>query len=119
VLGTGGAASMTYGQAVLGVPPSLLLRQRRAAAACIVSSVAGGDLDLTFVLADDRGSAVDPAFAAHVEPILYWALAAWETWLPRSAMMRLTAEAKRTLAAASNTWAAVTGPAASFVATAA
>jgi hypothetical protein len=50
---------------------------------------------------------------------VHWAIAAWETWLPRGALLRLAAEAKRTLAAAPNVWAAVRGPGAAFVASAA
>jgi hypothetical protein len=119
LLRTGGTSAMTFGQAVLGVSDSLLLAQRRAAAACVVSSVAGGDLDLTLIFADEKGNAADPAFPAHTEPILYWAIAAWESWLNRGAMLRLVAEAKRALASAPNVWAAVRGPGAAFVATAA
>jgi hypothetical protein len=119
LLRTGGTSAMTYGQAVLGVSSSLLVAQRRAAAACVVATAAGGDLDLTLILADEKGSAADPAFPAHTEPIVHWAIAAWETWLPRGALLRLAAEAKRNLAAAPNVWAAVRGPGAAFVASAA
>jgi hypothetical protein len=117
---TGGTAALEYGQAVMGVSPSMLLRQRRAVAASVVSSSAGGDLDLTLVLADGsaRGRA-DPAYGAHEQPIVAWATAVWEKWLERGALLRLVADAKCRLTRARSVWAYVRGPGAAFVASAA
>ena len=116
---TGGTAALQFGQAVTGVSTSLLLKQRRAVAASTVSTTAGGDLDMTLLLADGgpRGRA-DPAFAAHMDPIWHWAMAVWESWLPRSGLCRLVADAKRRIAATTRPWSAVWGPAAAFVASA-
>ena len=116
---TGGIAALTFGQGVTGVSPALLLKQRRAVAAATVATSAGGDLDLTLMLADGslRGVA-DPAFAAHTAPIGQWALAVWERWLPASALRRLVAFAKRRMVVAKRTWSVVCGPGAAFVASA-
>ena len=117
LLRTGGTAALQYGQAVTGVSPALLLRQRRAAAACTVATSGGGDLDITLMLADGglRGRA-DPAFAAHTDPIGTWALAVWEAWMPRSALQRLVTAAEQRLARVRRPWSAVCGPGAAFVA---
>ena len=119
LLKTGGIAALGHAQAVMGVSNRLLLQQRRAAAAVIDSLGAGADLDLTFAVADGlRGAAADPAVAAHVEPIVAWATAAWEQWLPRRALLTLAADARKRLVAAAVVWSAVRGPGAAFVATA-
>ena len=59
-----------------------------------------------------------PAVAAHVEPIVAWATAVWEQWLPRRALLTLAADARKRLVAAAVIWSAVRGPGAAFVATA-
>ena len=89
ILRTGGNAAMTHGTSVMGLAPSALLRQRRAAAATLACSSGGGDLDLTLALADGpSGAAADPAFSAHADPIVMWATAPWDSWLPRSSMAK-------------------------------
>ena len=111
---------MTYGQAVAGVPPSMLLQQRRAAASAVAfAGMAGQSLDLALMIADEssRGRA-DPAFVAHRGPIGEWAQAVWESWLPQHALLQLAASAKHRLAVAAQQWAAVLGPGAAYVATA-
>jgi hypothetical protein len=113
LLRTGGLAAMTYGVAVMGLSPSALMKQRRAAAAALAVTNAGGDLDLTLALAG-----ADPAVAAHAEPIGTWAMAAWESWVPRCTMLRSVASAAQRLGKARNVWNAVHGPAAAMVATA-
>jgi hypothetical protein len=98
----------------------MLLKQRRAVSVSVVATAAGGDLDLTLVLADGgpRGCA-DSAFAAHADPIAHWAMAVWGSRLPRLALLRLTAAAMRRLASALRVWAAVKLPAVAFVASSA
>ena len=75
---TGGVAALTYGQAVTGVSNKLLMQQRRAVAAATARTVGSGDLDITLALADgSRRGRVDPAFEAHCQPIVFWAMAVW------------------------------------------
>ena len=119
LLRTGGIAALTYGQAVTGVSNKLLLQQRRAVAAATARTVGGGDLDITLAIADgSKRGRVDPAFEAHCQPIMFWAMAVWHEWLPRATLSKLITVARARLAFAKNTWAAVTGPAAAYVATA-
>ena len=116
---TGGVAALTYGQAVTGVSNKLLLQQRRSVAAATARIIGGGDLDITLALADgSRRGRVDPAFEAHCQPIVFWAMAVWHDWLPRVALGKLISVARARLAHAKNPWAKVHGPAAAYVATA-
>ncbi len=121
VLKTGGTAGMQYGQAVMGVSSSHLLQQRRAAAAACSPETGGKDLDLVLITADgpSKGAKVDPAFAAHLDPLCTWTEALWCKWFSVSSMNRAISAAKTKLAKARRPWAAVRGPAAGVVATAA
>ena len=59
--------------------------QRVAAAKPLGDCTFGGDLDLTLAVADGaRGGMADPAFQAHLKPIVAWAQAVWASHLPRS-----------------------------------
>ena len=112
---------MTYGQAIIGVPSSILLQQRRSAAAAAAPSngICGQSLDLALIVADESiGGKADPAYAAHVGPIFEWAQAVWEQWIPLPALMRLVASSKLRLDRAVRPWSVVRGPAAAVVATA-
>ena len=55
LLRTGGLSSMSYGQAITGVAPSTLLRQRRAAAAAAApaSGTSGQDIDMALIIAEE------------------------------------------------------------------
>ena len=87
---TGGVSALTFGQAVTGVSNKLLQQQRRAVAAAVTRSSGGGDLDVTLALADGgRLGRVDPAYEAHCQPIVSWAMAVWHEWLPRAALSKL------------------------------
>lgn len=83
ILRTGGSTSMTYGQ-VHGVPDTTLYRQRSAVARAIAHAggPAGQDHDLTMILAEGRHGHFDPAFAAHEEPVVSWARAIYNAWMP-------------------------------------
>ena len=110
---TGGVAALTYGQAVIGVSNKLLLQNRRSVAAATARIIGGGDLDITLAVADgSRRGRVDPAFEAHCQPIVFWAMAVWHDWLPRVALGKLISVARARLAHAKNPWAKVHGPAA-------
>ena len=60
----------------------------------------------------------DPAFAAHEAPIVKWAEAVWEGWLPRAALSKLVDVAVIDLANRRSPWGMVKGPASAFVASA-
>ena len=117
VLATGGTAAMVYGEGNIGVANTMLYHQRVATAAASVPSGAG-DLNVTLILVDGPGdSHTDPAFHAHEEPIVKWAEAVWESWLP---MTMLAAIADNAVAAlgVDVLWRKVTGPGLAMVASA-
>ena len=115
ILKTGGTSAMTYGQAVCGVAPSMLLQQRRAVAAAEAASGGGKNLDMSLLI----GAARDPAIDAHVDCIGAWALAVWTQWLPLPALSSLATSARIRLTQATRPWSAVHGPGSAFIATAA
>jgi len=118
LLRSGGVAGLTYGEASVGVQPSLLYAQRTAAAKALGDRTVGGDLDLTLAVADGAsGGMADPAFQAHLQPICAWARAVWDAWLPRADVLQLAEWAKRRLLSTSRQWRAVCGPATATVAT--
>ena len=113
---------MTFGEAVAGVSPSLLLQQQRraaAAAAAPSNGCCGQSLNLALIVADEspHGKA-DPAFAAHLGPVGEWAQAVWESWMPMPALQRLISSAQRRLTSAARPWSVVRGPGSAVVATA-
>ena len=107
---------MTFGQAAVGVAPSLLLAQRRAAAS-VLQPTAAGDLDLALMIADDGGAAADPAHIAFSGPICGWAAAVWDHWFPHEVLDRLLAAGRRHLHCAARPWSRVRGPVTAFIAT--
>ena len=76
----GGNASMSYGEAVVGVSSQLLYLQRQTAAAAAVPGAAGKNVDCTLFVADvaTNTAKLDPAYHAHRGPIVAWASAVWE-----------------------------------------
>ena len=83
VLRTGGLAAAQFGQTVHGVANYPLMKLRRKMAGLLGGASAGKDPTLVLVASDAAsGNAMDPAFAAHTEPIVHWASAVWEGWMP-------------------------------------
>ena len=121
LLRTGVTSAITYGQAITGVSPSMLLAQRRAAAgaAAPAAGTCGQELNLALLVADGgpRGRA-DPAYDAHVMPIGEWAEAVWHSRLPRGVLQRIVGQAIPKLANAKSKWQHVKGPGAAMVASA-
>jgi hypothetical protein len=100
---------MVYDEAITGVAPSMLHRQRVAAAAAVSTTQAGGDLDLTLAIADGfRRGRADPAYEAHMAPIGQWAMAVWERWLTPSALHKLVAVSRLKLTTA-KPWCCIRG----------
>ncbi len=111
---------MQYGQAPMGVAPSLLHGQRVSAMAVVAAGARGRDLDLTLLLADTAPTQrTDPAFAAHIDPIYKWAQAVWCHWVPHSLLNHMVTRARLALTKARKVWSVVKGPASATVATAA
>ena len=82
---------------------SMLLQQRRlvATAAEGHEGPLGQQLDTALVFAEgkDKGRA-DPAFEAHSTPVIMWAKAVWNEWLPHSSLQGGLDRAKSRLAQA-------------------
>ena len=120
IIRTGGKAAIVYGQAILGVP-NVLLRQQRVAvgkAAAKGRGTGGHQLDLCLMAANGKaGGGADPAFDAHIMPIVGWSRAVWNQQLPRKSLRMLAANSLLRLAEANNVWASVNGPGAAMVAT--
>ena len=120
LLRTGGVAALSWGEGVIGIPPSILLQQRRAAAAATCAEPCGQSIDIALILADGpNGGRADPAFDAHQMPICQWAQAVWESWLPVLSLQTLAANASKKLKHSRCPWKVVVGPGSALVATSA
>ena len=109
VLRTGGTAAMVFGQGNTGVSCSSLYAQRSSVGAA-ASPGGSGDLDLTLVLADGSLSGTaDPVHAAHLQPIVKWAHAVWDSWLPFCALSRICSTAISELDNCARPWSRVVG----------
>ena len=117
VLRTGGAAGLTYSPEAMGVSTSTLLRQRRAVGAALVQA-GSGDRDIRLILAElgSKGK-VDPAFPAHCGPIVAWATAVWEGWLPMPTLQALFRLGSKLHGLSTSPWARVRGLGTAVVAT--
>lgn len=102
---TGGANGMTSGQCC-GVAPSVLLTQRHAVDAAIAPEVGIG------------GSAVDPAYGTHLQPIWLWVKAVRNGWIHSSMMASTCNVAIQKSHSGDIKFAEVIGSAAAMVATA-
>ena len=78
-----GPPTMTYGVETAGVGNVSLMRMRSIAASAVAPAGGGKNPDLVLHTVDAAGSTVDPAFAAHVQPLRYWALAIWQAWISK------------------------------------
>ncbi len=115
----GGTAVMQYGDEAMGVSDHMLMLRRRAVASAIARGAKGKELDLLAMGEDNGRSLIDPAYRAHSAPISRWVEAVWGGWIPLHTMENAAARARSRLAAAKRPRAAVSGPAAATVATAA
>ena len=74
---------------------------------------------MSLIVADATASCMtDPAFAAHLAPLVAWAKAVWDGWLPRRVLDRLVVAAKTKLRRTSRPWTVASGPAPAMRATA-
>ena len=104
-----------------GVSPTTLTCQRRAtnAAAAPASGVGRQELDLALTVADGstKGRA-DPAFVGNTGLLHHWAMAIWNSWIPRELLQISLSDAMSRMAGAKQPWSVVYGPAAAPVGTA-
>ena len=79
------APAMLFGVGVTGLAPDMLLAARRIMRGAFRIRTHGKSLTLDLALEDRR---FDPAVRAHVEPVLFFCVAAWEGWLDRGVLAR-------------------------------
>ena len=116
---TTAAATMTYGAEICGIADTMLQSMRTSTARICVGAAAGKSTDRTLDAVDGSRSTIDPAFAAHVNPIVTWAHAWWSNWVDERDLRASFDTAKEKLQKAKTSkWSKVTGPAAAAHATA-
>ena len=112
-------AAVSWGLHVVGIASTPLQTWRREVARGCAASAAGKSVDLVLTLADSRDSqTTDPAFDAHVLPLVYWAHAVWSDLRPVTALAQALACAQSRIDAAASMWSVVTGPASAVIASA-
>ena len=78
----------------------------------------GKNVDLMFVVAEDKDGTCDPGFPAHVTPVKHLSLAVWQEWVDRELLIQaLCAAWVKLYGATSNVWRRVTGPIGTLTAT--
>ena len=92
---------------------------RSSVAASVVNHTSGKNPDLTLFAVDGFTGTLDPAFMAHVNPIMFWALASWEAWFNADThASTFTAAASRLASAKGSRWSCTIGPVTALLATA-
>ena len=113
------AATMTYGGENIGIADTMLHDMRSITAKVSVGPTAGKSVGRSLYAVDGAHGTIDPAFAAHLGPIVAWANAWWEKWEVPSDLQRTFKDAKARIAKAKGTaWSVVKGPVAAAQVTA-
>jgi hypothetical protein len=116
---TAGIPAISYGWDVCGVANTPLRDVRALIARTASPDTYGRSVDLVFHALDAAGVRIDPAYEAHVLPIMRWAIAWWEQWVPPSALQRAYVAAVHKLGRSDGrAWQNVAGPVAAMVASA-
>ena len=108
---------MCYGQDITGVADSMLKTQQRVINKAASAPGAGKNLATSLWLHDVAGGKTDPAYDAHELPVLNYAKACLEDWLPKDIISTAHEDAKSKLFEAEGKWNAVTGPFAAVIKT--
>ena len=115
---TAGIPSLTYGIDVCGVADTPLQSLCATVAGSASPDTYGRSPDLVFHALDAVGVSADPAAEVNALPIVPWAAAWWEHWVPADALRQAFDGASARLAEiGARRWNAVAGPAAATVAT--
>ena len=77
-----GSQSVPYGYDITGVACSALVQARRTVGRAAAPRACGKNVDLAWYAVDGSCGTGDPGFEAHVLPIIHWATAWSEQWLP-------------------------------------
>ena len=101
---TAGISGMLFGAEISGVSDSMLKDQRTVISMAASAPAAGKSPLMTLWLQDCAGNKLDPAFAAHELPILYYAKCCFEKWIPIDILESTVDHVKITLADSKNKW---------------
>ena len=112
-----GPSRMCFGTEVAGMSDTHLATVRATTASAAAPATAGKQVDAVLYLLDaGRGGKVDPAFAAHAQPIVTWALAGWQGWLHPGDLSRAASWAEQRVCEDGRVkWAVVAGPSGGLV----
>ena len=112
-----GPPALMYGCEVAGLADTALEVARARVARAAAPEAAGKNPDATLYVLDGAYGTLDPAFAAHVSPLKFWATAWWEQWFPHGALETAFRMASLKIATcAGSVWAKMTGPASAMIA---
>ena len=109
-----GTAAVTYGTDTQGVSNSLLQQQVSTIARMAAAEGGGKNPYKTLYALDGAAGTLDPTFAADALPLLHWATAVWEDWVPGAAMDSAYGQAKLKMTKGKTSWNKVAGPAAAL-----
>ena len=116
---TAGIPAISYGWDVCGVADTPLRDIRAFIARAASPDTFGRSVDLVFHTLDAAGMRIDPSVEAHALPIVRWATAWWEKWVPPTALQRAHIAATDNLARGGDRhWQRVAGPVAATIASA-
>ena len=113
-----GTPAAMYGVAVTGIADGPLQQARSVIARASAPEGFGKNPDLILWAHDGLQGTLDPAFDAHLQPVLHWASAWWEHWRPRHILCKVGWKAiDRVKATLSSPWRRTAGPAVALAAT--
>jgi len=115
VVRAAGTPAITYGVEVTGMADTHLDSARRLIARAAAPEGGGKDPNLVLYLLDGSAGSMDPAFDAHVLPIVRYAYAWWESWQPTRLLTKAFGAAYSRLNAKNMSWGVVNGPIAALI----
>ena len=113
------ASTMTYGADCIGIADTMLHKMKSVTAKTCVRPTASKCAGRSLYAVDGARGTIDPAFAAHLGPMVAWSNAWWEQWAKPDDLRCTLEEAKGRIAKAKGSaWSVVRGPVATFQAAA-
>jgi len=114
---TAGLTGMLYGAEVTGVATTMLHQQRSAICSAAHAQNAGRNPLMALWVHDCEVRKLDPSFLAHELPVLHYAKACYEQWLPANTINTTCSQVQEALEAAEFKCNAAKGPIAATILT--
>ena len=112
-----GTPAITYGVEVMGMSDTHLEDARRSIAQAAAPERGGKDYNLVLYVLDGLRGTLDPAFDAHVLPVLFYCQCWWEQWHDTTYISQSFNDATAKLQGAKRSfWDMVSGPIAAMIA---